>query len=312
LPHATEGPRAFETADSRPTRSRAEWISLALAFGAVLYLLRSASVIAGHPGATDVSVAMARWHVGRTIERAFPVAILVAAIAAALALRLAARPSLATLAAAALFAFGLCGWGVDPARHATDPLDARDRALLVQQIAVAIALALLLVRAARRVASLRTRSSARARRIVLAVSTCVALAVPCAAWTFCRVPPAREVRSRVAEYLSRPSEWELVRWNPAAAPQAGFLAPSLDAGIDGAELPSLILPPPCEVRLRVPDVPGTLHLRASGGVDRRFPWQLEHAPRDASVALEILVDEETRFSARFPAGPLEGGDGLRA
>ena len=312
MPHATEGRRAFENADSRPAWSRAEGISLALVFGAVLYLLRSAAVIAGHPGETDLSVAMARWHVGLTIERAFPVALLVAAIAVALALRLAARPSLATLAAAALFAFALSGLGVEPARHASDPFDARDRALLLQQVLVAIALALLLVRAARRVARLQARLSARSRRILLAVSTCVALAVPSAAWTFCRAPPAREVRSRVAEYLSKPSEWRIVRSNPAAAPQAGFLAPSLDAGIDGAELPSLILPPPCEVRLRVPDVPGELRFRASAGVDRRFPWQLEHAPRDASVALEIAVEGEARFSERFLAGPLEGGDGLRA
>ena len=288
-------------------------MALALAFGAVLYLLRSVAIIAGRPDASASAVAMARWHVGLTIERAFPVALLLAAIAAAIALKLAARPFLATLAAAALFAFGLSGYGVGPARHAPAPLDAQGRALLLQQGAVATVLALLLVRAARRVTNPRSRSSAGARRAVLALSTFAALAVPSAAWTLCRrAPPKRLVRDRVAEFLSRPAEWEIARANPAAPPQTGFLAPSLDAGVDGAELPSLILPPPCEVRLRVPDVPGNLHFRASAGVDRRFPWQLEHAPDATSVALEILVDGEPRFSARFPARPLENGDAFRA
>ena len=285
----------------------AEWVALTLLFGAVLYLLRSISVISGDPEATESAVAMARWHVGLTIERSFPFSLLVAAAAAFVGLRLASRPLLATLLAAVLFAFALGGWGIDASRHAPD------RALLLQHAVVALGLAFLLVRACRRLASPRTRASAGARRALLALSLCAALAVPAAAYALCRrAPPLRAVRERVTEYLSRSSGWELVASNPNAAPNAGFLAPSLDAGIDGAELPSLIMPPPCEIRLKVPDVEGTLAFRASAGVDRRFPWQLEHAPDDTSVSLEILVNGEPRFSARIPARPLENGDAVRS
>jgi len=284
-----------------------EWFALTLLFGTALYLLRSFAVIAGDPGASDLAVTMARWHVGLTIERVFPVALLVAAIATFLCLRFVSRPVFAVLVPALLFLVALGGVGVDAARHAPDGR------LLLQLAAVALGLAGLLVRACRRIASSPARGNGPGRSVLLALSLLAALAVPTAAWAICRrTPPSRSVSERVAEYLSESSSWELVGSNPKFPPSAGFLAPSLDAGIDGAELPSLIMPPPCEIRLRVPEVEGALAFRASAGVDRRFPWQLEHAPDDASVALEILVNGQSRFRATVPARPLENGDAERA
>ncbi|HEV8114303.1 MAG TPA: sulfatase [Planctomycetota bacterium] len=297
------------TSSSEPAALRpgfvGEWAALALLFGTVLYVLHAAAVVSGDWLEARDPVELAAWHVGLTLELAFPTAMAFAAIATAVAIALARRPLIAVLATAPLFLAGLVGWPFEDPHHLPDPSVHHGKVALLEYGCVALGLGFLLVLACSRVRTRLPRAGLFARRGVLAAILVAAAIVPATSWALCRrTPPMRQVRERVHEFLAEPAGWTVVRSDPKAPPRVGSLTPSLDGALDGGDLPSLIMPPPCEVRFEIPRDAGRVNLRASAGVDRRLRWQLEHTPPETSISFEILVDGVSRFTASMPAhGP---------
>jgi len=265
-------------------------------------VLHSTAVVLGDRLTRRDPTGLALWHVGLTIERVFPLALGIAAVAAALAMRLVSRPAVALLIAAPLFLAGLAGWPVENPRHSLELFARESQIALIGYVIAALGLASLLVLAC------RSWSGFFARRGALLAGLLLAATVAGTAWAVGRgSPPMRKIREGLHEFLAGPPSWTVVRSDPKAPPYVGSLTPTLDASVDGGDLPALIMPPPCEVRFEVPRGDGPVHLRASAGVDRRFRWQLEHAPPETAVAFEIEVDGELRFTAAVPAhGPDSG------
>jgi arylsulfatase A-like enzyme len=61
--------------------------------------------------------------------------------------------------------------------------------------------------------------------------------------------------------------WKVKGQHPASAPRLGILTPSIDYRTDGGDLPSIIMPPPCEVEFEVTQEDGDVHLDFAAGVD---------------------------------------------
>ncbi len=292
-------------ARTHPRGLFAEWAVLALFFGTVLYLLHSGAVISGGAVNEQGARALASWHVGLTLQRLFPFALAIGAAASALALALLRRPVPAVLVCAALFAIAIAGWPLEDPRHIPDPSGRAGRIAWLECALAALVLAFFLVLACRRARLESNPGGTFSRAWVLLPVLFFAAAVPITSWTHLRrSPPMRAVRERVHEFLVGPPAWTVVHAPEKTPPYVGSLTPSLESQVDGGDLPALILPPASEVRFEIPLDAGPSRLRASAGVDRRFRWQLEHAPEETQVTFELEINGKPRFLAVVPArGP---------
>ena len=110
-----------------------------------------------------------------------------------------------------------------------------------------------------------------------------------------RSVPRRSV-IEVAREIVTDGSWEVVQSHPAFPPHAGVLTPVLDYKIDGGDLPSIIMPPPCEVRFEVRPEDGPVTLRAAAGVDNSFKPRSVPELRDAMIMYDVEVNGEAVFS----------------
>jgi arylsulfatase A-like enzyme len=108
--------------------------------------------------------------------------------------------------------------------------------------------------------------------------------------------------------------WKVVSAPAGMAPTVEVLTPSIDNLTDAADRLSLVLPPPSEVRFRVRDEDGPVHLRTAVGVDLALARHLNSAsPRGAPVDVdfEVLVDGRSVFNQRVrTAARAPRNDGL--
>lgn len=128
--------------------------------------------------------------------------------------------------------------------------------------------------------------SARARPLVVAVLL---------ALTACgREPlsPELPMATTVGDLVHAP--WEVVQAHPDAAPHADLICPATSWRVDGGELAALVLPPPAEVRLVVPDPPGEglLHLEVRAGFDRHM--RAKHLGDLTGVRAEVSLHADGR------------------
>jgi arylsulfatase A-like enzyme len=275
--------------------------SLALLFGATLFILRAGAVLAGEGLGEGGDRALALWHVGLGLERAFPFALVIGAAATTVALTLSRRAIAAVALCGALFLVSLSGWLVDDPFYVPDLGAARGRMRLLELSVVALALSSLMLWACRRALRPTSRGFLSSPA---ALHGCALFAVLVAAtgWAlFRRTPPVRTVHETARVMLLGPPSWSVVSSQAGHPPYVGLLTPTLDWNADGGDLPSLIMPPPCEVRFEIRPEDGPVRLRAAAGCDRRLRWQLESAPQDGAVVFEIAVNGERRFDARIPA-----------
>ena len=268
--------------EPRADRPWGTWISLALLVAAALHALRIAAVLLEVRPEPAPTPELVRWHVGTTATGTALVALAAGAIGSGIALALRRRPFLAVPLAAAVFLVPLTGLGFEDRRF----LPAR-----LPSLAILAFCALVLGYALARIAP---------RRLALPVAALLFLAVPALAWfRYGRVPPVHRVRDVVREIALEPDSWTIVSHPDDRPPHAGVLTPTIDWSLDGGDLPSIVMPPPCEVRFDVRPEDGPVFLRASAGLDHRIRGQLLKAPVDCAVVFEIAVNGKVRFATRI-------------
>jgi len=275
----------------RPTERFRSWATLALGFGTILFVLRSAFLLLGFGRIPPASLELEMWHVALSLGRTLPVAFAVGALVAAIASSI--RAFHAAAISGALFLAVLSGWPLAAPGDVPDPASGAGRLSLAILALTALVLGVLLTRAAR---GIRRGSSS------LPVVLAVAVVLPLSVWFLHgREAPHRHVRETARELLLDPADLTVVSSPPGTPPRAGVLTPTLDWTVDGGDLAALVMPPPSEVRFTVAPDEDPLFLRASAGVDRRIAWQLQDAPQDCAVQFEIDVNGERRFGARILA-----------
>ncbi len=108
--------------------------------------------------------------------------------------------------------------------------------------------------------------------------------------------PTFEVRELSLDLLSGEATWEQVAAHPGQAPYVGELCPSLDPEVDGADLLSLLMPPPAEVRIRVPEEFGQLQLMVAAGVSFDSHRSLPDDELYLELGFEVWVEGDLAFT----------------
>ena len=117
--------------------------------------------------------------------------------------------------------------------------------------------------------------------------------------------PIMHVERVACALLARPELREVVRADGAAPPRVGSIMPYGGGARDAGALPSLILPPPCEVRIQLPRSAPGAHLLLAAGLDQsgyreagegrvRFEALLEGVP-----VFEAEIDVQTAIRDRI-------------
>ena len=271
------------------------WAGVAVGAGraGALYMMERA-----HSG-TDLQ---ARMRLATYLPEALVGACALTLLVAALA-RLAGRPRaagsrslarvLVVLGGASLITAYMAGWLDLDLSRAIGTATGRGRAAvrLLAGFSVVIAIALVVLVA---------RSRARGSSIVmLAAPVIVAVLIPVGwARAFGHHLTTMSVRETVGSLIDAPRE--VVRAHEQGEPFVDVLCPSSHYKLDGADMRSLILPPPAEVRIPAPDLdrPGRLFGRV--GLDRTLVVPLSKELPDHSVRLQLWVDDELAFTADLP------------
>ncbi|RME01249.1 MAG: hypothetical protein D6812_08415, partial [Deltaproteobacteria bacterium] len=109
-----------------------------------------------------------------------------------------------------------------------------------------------------------------------------------------------EVREVVRDLIADPPEWTVVRSTEGMEPSIGVLCPALRHGLDGADLPSIVIPPPGEIRFRLGEFEGPLFLRLRAGVDISAVRALGKGHPEGVFGFEVRVDGRTVQEAEVP------------
>ena len=109
-------------------------------------------------------------------------------------------------------------------------------------------------------------------------------------------------RSSVADVVREvvtDGSWATVEQHPAFAPEIGVLTPVVQGLVDGSDLPSIVMPPPCTVRFTVRPEDGPIVLRAAAGLDHTFLPRRLPGLELIRIGYEVLVDDELVFEAEI-------------
>ena len=128
--------------------------------------------------------------------------------------------------------------------------------------------------------------------------------------TACAEPslPEVTVREIQGELLFAQERWSVVDARTDAAPFRDRIVPSTQLAKAKEDWPSLIMPPPCEVRLPLTPGAAPAYLRAFAGIDRSAARHLA-VGEFAQVRLEVWLDERLAWSDELR---LEGKSGVGA
>jgi hypothetical protein len=137
----------------------------------------------------------------------------------------------------------------------------------------------------------------------LAVAGLAALVVLFLRRSDAAAPVAIPVRVIVGDILSHNPEWEVVRAHPKYPPSVRVITPSDDYRLDGADMPALVLPPPAEVRFRVPDDAGEVSFIARAGLRSERLQGEEPLGQGGKLSLSVFVDGASVFEKSVPVGP---------
>jgi arylsulfatase A-like enzyme len=228
---------------------------------------------------------------------------------------------LASLVVAAIVVAG--GPWVPPAARLLAPALEHPRLALALGCAIPACALLLLVPASDEVAR---RGGSRGALPLAALGLLAALAFPFLyRAAFAPAPPSMLVREVAREILFQEQDWRIESARADAPPHAGVLSPCTDYRVDGADLPTLLMPPPCKLAFEVPANEGVVWLRIAAGVSQEVTDRLQkRAQRNFGFAVttngervfetQILAHKELPREARIwrrpPSGILElrGGD----
>lgn len=99
--------------------------------------------------------------------------------------------------------------------------------------------------------------------------------------------------------------WEVVEHHSELEPHAGVICPCGDYKIDGADMPSLVLPPPAEVWLQLEPGSGPANLVARAGVDGSVVHRRVEELEGCRVRFRVEVDGRQVLSTEIALESLE-------
>ena len=136
------------------------------------------------------------------------------------------------------------------------------------------------------------------RALALAFSLLVLLALPDSFGTVVAgESPLITAREICREVIVDADSWEVVYHHPSQEPSLGTVSPSDLYTEDGGDRPTLVMPPPCELRFPITEEDGEVHFRFVAGVDKREHW-LKRIIDDPTVVLfEVERNGEPIFEA---------------
>ncbi|MDP6410018.1 MAG: sulfatase [Planctomycetota bacterium] len=285
-----------------PIRRGALSLALWTATGLLLSRLGLLTLLDHHLRAFPLDVTL--WRATHDVEVTLAHCLVAATAATALALGgarcaagwggLAIRAAF-TLLMGALFLSALSGWPTDDPYHVPGVSTARGRGALMGLAAIALTAAGLSCWLARAMLLDLPPGRILRRGATLTAGAVGALVLPgTLGVTLGRLNPERNVRERVREVAFEPASWKGVRASPRGEPQLGVLCPSRDYRVDGGDLPSLIMPPPCRLSFRISEEDGEVFLQAAAGIDEKVA---QGTPRGAEhrIGFEVRVNDELVF-----------------
>ena len=124
------------------------------------------------------------------------------------------------------------------------------------------------------------------------------------AWTLaaCSEPApvdSMEVVEVVRDLLAETDGREVTRAHPEFEPRVDVITPARHYSLDGADMPALEMPPPCEITfgLAAGDAPSVLRARA--GVDVSILRHFSEKQPSATFEFEVLLDDASVFRERI-------------
>lgn len=169
------------------------------------------------------------------------------------------------------------------------------------ELGLAMGLALVLTLAILRLA----RSHGALRRILsgpvaLGSALVLALGLPATlAWRIGANAPTFVLDTVQVDFLATPNARVVIEQNEALAPSVTVITPAVSQHTDSADKPALWMPPPCQVDLLVPELPGALRLHAAAGVDKSVRARLPAGLATLGVDFEVLVNAASVFKCRI-------------
>ncbi len=302
-----------------------------LCAGMALALARALLLVRVERRLWNLREPLVEWRVSRVLAGEYPLAI-VCGVLAVVGLyhglpRRGWPRGLAVLAAVLVAALVLVGPPWSSGLHALlEPALARSwRALalggLILTASAALVLGVLLLLRRRRVPSFAVPLCAGAWLVAIAFPPLYRrLAAP--------GTPTMLAREVALELVLTPEAWRIESQRPDAPPHAGVLAPCTDYRVDGADLPALVMPPPCTLSFTVPATEELVWLRIAAGVPeevtkvlkarraRTFGFAVERNGErllEAKIEAHDDLEREVRTWRRPARGALElaGGDEIR-
>lgn len=307
-----------EPIETSPDHRRSPSIVSALALGLwtalALAVLRGGVIWTMERLAHDVAADVARQRLAAEVSAIALGGLVLAvpcALAAALVLRAVAGRTLRLLLLAAVVAAGAAAFhaflvgellGDVAGRIGTDTERGRQAALALWAVALALACAvgLLSLLRARRHASRGPRRAGARLAGLAAPALLLALAPALFRTSYAGVGESMVLSEVVLDLTEHPELWEVTRRHPKAAPRAGVLCPSPDVAYNGADMPGILLPPPANLRVTLPEEAGPLWLVARAGLDMTVIAQREQQLRGHAVRFSVRVNGEPAFETAIP------------
>lgn len=137
------------------------------------------------------------------------------------------------------------------------------------------------------------------RHLTLACALLAAASTGCTSDSGSEDAGSMQVVQVVRDLLAETPEPEDVRAHPNFKPRVDVITPAWHFSIDGADMPALEMPPPCEISFRLAaDAPPSV-LRARAGADVSIFKLLSENQTEATFEFEVLLDGESAFKERI-------------
>jgi arylsulfatase A-like enzyme len=116
------------------------------------------------------------------------------------------------------------------------------------------------------------------------------------------------IRQVVGNLLDEAESWQVVRAHASGAARVDVVTPYGKYALDGADMASIVLPPPGEIRMELDADASSAFLVGRVGIDQAILFRHDEALAGHSVQFEVLLDDEPVFEHEIA---IDGVEGLR-
>lgn len=137
-------------------------------------------------------------------------------------------------------------------------------------------------------------------KFALILPAAVAVLVPIATriWLAPTVP-AFDRHLTTLDLLEQQELWKVLRQHPGKAPSVEVLTPAVDQHRDSGDKPALLMVPPCEVEIQLPEDLPPGFLRLAAGIDKTARGRLPKANAEVQIDFAVEVNGVRLFEERI-------------